>query len=148
MGKLTAYGIGALILFGLLGTVFRTDEPTSPTSAAVTEEIAPSKGPIAKQLDLAYRWWTESDVLMHATFTITNKSSYSVKDIEITCKHFAESGTEIDSNTRTIYKLFPAHKAVAVRGFDMGFINSQATKSACSIEDFTIVNEPEQRDKN
>jgi len=46
--------------------------------------------------------------VMVADFTITNLSNYTVKDLDVTCTHYANSGTEIDSNSRTIYETVPA----------------------------------------
>jgi len=37
-------------------------------------------------------------------FTVRNPTKYRIKDLEITCIHYAPSGTEIDRNVRTIYE--------------------------------------------
>jgi len=37
-------------------------------------------------------------------FTVRNPTNYRIKDLEITCIHYAPSGTEIDRNVRTIYE--------------------------------------------
>ena len=141
MGKIVAYSFGGLMLFAFLLNTFHPDPQSSQAAASSTSEtVRPVKDQVTAQLNLSYRWWTEGEILMKATFTITNKSDYPVKDIEITCTHFAESGTRIDSNTRTIYKLFPPHRTVRVPDFDMGFIHSQARQSACNIEEFALAN--------
>ncbi len=61
------------------------------------------------------------------------------KDVTITCTHYAPSGTKIDSNTRTIYEIIPAGRALRVTNFDMGWIHSQASKSAASVDDFEVI---------
>ena len=77
--------------------------------------------------------------VMEADFAVTNNSNYAVKDIEINCEHFAKSGTNIDSNKRTIYDVVPAHSTKKFPHFNMGFIQSQAASSKCSITDLSVV---------
>ena len=76
---------------------------------------------------------------MTASFVIENTSASDIKDIEITCHHYAPSGTEIDSNTRTIYEIIPARHRLAVRNFNMGFIHSQVQHSEATITDYTVM---------
>jgi len=76
---------------------------------------------------------------MEADFTIQNPTQYMIKDMEITCTHFAKSGTEIDSNTRTIYDTVPAKGKKVIKNFTMGFIHIQASSSSCKIADLEIV---------
>ena len=54
------------------------------------------------------------------------------------CTHSAPSGTEIDSNTRTIYELVPAGSKKVVKDFNMGFIHSQAASTYCQIVDYAV----------
>jgi hypothetical protein len=75
---------------------------------------------------------------MVADFTVENNSSYNIKDLEITCHHFAKSGTQIDSNTRTIYDVVKAHSTKKFMKFNMGFIHSQAAQSSCAVKDLSI----------
>lgn len=76
---------------------------------------------------------------MVASFSFTNGSNHDVKDVEITCKHYAPSGTQIDENTRTIYEVFQAHKKKRIQEFEMGLIHSQAVRTNCKITDFTMI---------
>ena len=76
---------------------------------------------------------------MTGNFKVENPTEYAFKDFEITCNHFAASGTKIDSNTRTIYEVVPAHGKKSWNHFNMGFIHSQAKKSSCSITDLTPI---------
>jgi hypothetical protein len=73
---------------------------------------------------------------MIATFTLQNTNSFDVKDIEITCEQFGNSGTLIDRNVRTVYEIIKANGTKTVRDFNMGFVHAQATKSSCSITAF------------
>jgi len=76
--------------------------------------------------------------VMLADFTISNPSDYSIKDIEITCEHSAPSGTEIDSNTRTVYQTVPAKGKKVIRNFNMGWIHTQAARSSCKVVDLVV----------
>jgi hypothetical protein len=71
--------------------------------------------------------------VMEADFTISNGLPWPVKDIEILCEHDAPSGTTIDSNKRTLYERIGANDFKIITKFNMGFIHSQATRSACRI---------------
>lgn len=74
-----------------------------------------------------------------ANFTIKNPTERRYKDVEITCSHYSPSGTNIDSNTRTIYEVVEPKSTKKIRNFDMGFIHSQAVKTSCSITDLTLM---------
>lgn len=76
--------------------------------------------------------------VLEMDFTITNPTIYAVKDFQITCKHFAKSGTAIDSNTRTVYDVVPAKGKKKIRNFNMGFINSQTATSSCRIVNLVL----------
>jgi len=76
---------------------------------------------------------------MIANFTVHNPTQFRFKDFEIKCTHFAPSGTEIDSNTRTIYEIVNPNSTKTVTGMNMGFIQTQAARSSCQITDLTVV---------
>jgi hypothetical protein len=78
-------------------------------------------------------------LLMTADFTIKNDSSIDIRDITVTCTHYAKNGTKIDSNTRTIYDIIKAGKSKNFRKFIMGFIHSKANSSYCEITNLKIV---------
>ena len=75
-------------------------------------------------------------MLVDATFE--NKSNRVVKDIELTCDHFSNSGTKIDSNSRVIYEVINPGKSKNVHDFNMGFLHSQVSKTSCSITDLVV----------
>lgn len=138
-----------LLLLGLLAFIVaiivntssdrsRNQSPISPPAdtppPADPHDTAMSNTSITK-----FSWYKDAfDTIMKANFTIKNNGDVAVKDIEIKCVHSAPSGTVIDENTRTIYEIIPAHKTRTFRGFDMGFIHSQAASSSCHIEDLTL----------
>jgi uncharacterized OB-fold protein len=126
----------ALLVLAILRSAF--DHPnnngvSNPTVTEDPQEIALS------QIKLVYAWRKEGfGNIMHADFTIKNESNYNIKDFEITCRHFSRSGTQIDSNTRTIYDIVKAHSQKQFNDFDMGFIHSQVNTSTCTITDLKI----------
>jgi hypothetical protein len=74
--------------------------------------------------------------VMIGTFTLQNTNDFGVKDIVISCKHFAPSGTLIDSNTRTVYQAIKSKGSLTVKDFNMGLLHTQAAQSSCSVKDF------------
>ena len=79
------------------------------------------------------------DSVMLISTKIKNDGVQDVKDIEIECTHFSNSGTRIDSNKKVIYELVKAGKSVSIKDFGMGFIKSQASSTSCSITDLTVL---------
>ena len=117
---------------------FAGNSGTSPSASGVAR--APSPEEAAKDnVKLDYSWAKAGfDNIMEANFTITNSSQYEIRDIKITCTHYAKSGTRIDSNERTIYDVVPAKSTKEFPKFNMGFIHSQAEKTGCVISDLKI----------
>lgn len=111
----------------------------SSTSSSYQPEVVDQKSLTMSQVKLDFKWGTEAgSSIMVANFTVKNNSSNSIKDFEITCNHFAKSGTKIDSNVRTIYEVVKAHSTRKFPNFNMGFIHSQAASSNCEITDLKI----------
>jgi hypothetical protein len=98
------------------------------------------KDVLIRDVKLDCRWQKGGfDTVMIADFTITNPTQYRFKDFEVKCTHYAPSGTEIDSNTRTIYEIVEPHSTKFVNQMNMGFIHSQAAESACKLADLAVV---------
>jgi hypothetical protein len=113
-----------------------------PTPAPAPErEPEPDPKLIAMQnIDLKVSWSKGAfDTAMFIDATIHNGGKVNVKDIEITCQHYSNSGTNIDSNRKRIYEIVPAGKAKVFKHFAMGFMHNQATKSACEITDLAVM---------
>ena len=84
-------------------------------------------------------WHTDGfGTIMMLDATVKNSGARSVKDVKIKCDSFAKSGTKIDTNTKVVYDIFPANKTTKVKDFNMGFINSQAESSRCSVVDAAL----------
>lgn len=91
---------------------------------------------------LDFEWYKEGfGNVMEANFLISNESNHDIKDIEISCNHSGESGTKIDSNSRTIYEVIKSKQKKKVKKFNMGFIHSQAVKSSCKITNLELASQ-------
>jgi hypothetical protein len=134
------YSIGKLILFILFaGFIYKMiSSDINEMSSTVKSNKTPTQIAMSNTR-LDYTWNKVGfDNIMEADFTISNNSKYLIKDIEITCTHFAKSGTKIDSNERIIYDVVPAKGKKTFSKFNMGFIHSQAEKTNCVITDLNI----------
>jgi hypothetical protein len=80
----------------------------------------------------------ELGMVLYETFTVRNDGAAAVKDLKIKCENEAPSGTTLDSNTRTIYEIVPAHRSRTFANFNMGFVDPQTSRSGCQIEDLTL----------
>ena len=113
---------------------------TSISTQTTAPQVVNPKEQALSQIRIDVRWSTGGfGSVMLADFSVSNSSPYPVKDLEVTCTHFANSGTQIDSNTQTIYEVVPAKGKKVVRDFNMGFIHSQATSTSCKVTDLTIL---------
>jgi hypothetical protein len=129
-GKPVSAGMGCLIVGVVLlivgSLVSRTnDTPVAPPTPEATALSA---------LTLDFKWQVGGfGNVMLADFTVTNVGERGIKDFTIRCIHSAKSGTEIDRNTKVIYDVVPAKTTKKFKDVNMGFINSQAESSSCSI---------------
>ncbi len=119
------------------------DSSTRDTTSSVNTTEEPKlfhEAALANVKLVRYSWYTDELVpIMKANFTIRNNNEVPVKDLEVTCWHSAASGTLIDHNTRTIYEVIGSHATRSFRDFNMGFIHSQAARSACSVTDLALM---------
>ncbi len=106
--------------------------------AAVSDTGSPKTAALAR-VKLDYTWEKAGfDNVMIANFTVRNPTKYRIKDLEITCNHFAPSGTEIDKNVRTIYESVPPNGTRRFNKFNMGLILGQVKSSSCNITDLVV----------
>lgn len=83
---------------------------------------------------LSFTWKTASfGTVMVADFLITNYNRFPIKDITISCSHYGNSGTRLDTNEITIYEIFYAKRRKRVLNSNVGFIHPQTTKTTCKI---------------
>jgi len=68
-----------------------------------------------RQVKLDFSWSKGGfDNVMLADFVIKNPTLHRFKDIQITCMHYAPSGTLVDRNVRTIYEIVPKARLIAM----------------------------------
>lgn len=132
--------IGIIFLIGMVGNMIGGTNNSSTTSTTSSYSKPDPKSVVRSSLSLDFSWSKKGfDNIMAADFTIKNMSVHDIKDVEITCNHYSNSKTKIDSNTRTIYDVFNKNSSKKINDFDMGFIHSQAKSTSCEITDFTIM---------
>jgi hypothetical protein len=130
-------GLAVFVVLAFGSTDQNQNGSSSSQNSGSTQESP--KEIALRTASLDFKWSKQGfGNVMIADFTIQNPSTYPIKDIEITCSHFGKSGTEIDSNTRTIYDVVPAKGKKTIKNFNMGFIHTQAASSSCKIVDLVI----------
>jgi hypothetical protein len=116
---------------------------TSPSSGgdSTTSRAPDPKETALSNIELKNLSWQKAgfDNVMEVSVTFVNKGARDVKDIELKCEHFSNSGTRIDSNKKTIYEVVPAGKSKSIKNFNMGFIHSQAAKTSCFVSDVVLM---------
>ena len=129
----------ALMVFGAI--INNNSKSTTTTSSGGTASpVVDTKQLALSETTLTYHWHKGGfDDVMLADFVVKNNSAYSFKDFEIKCKHYAKSGTLIDSNDRTVYDIVSAHSVKKLPEFNMGLIRSQVATSSCEITDLTVI---------
>ncbi|MDD2581999.1 MAG: hypothetical protein PHR66_08405 [Desulfuromonadaceae bacterium] len=136
-------GCGGLILvfivLGIIGSMF-SQSPNSTSTSPSAPSATDIKNQVKEQVKIKKLNWNKSgfDNVMMVNATFDNKSNKDIKDIELTCDHFSNSGTKIDSNKRVIYEVVKAGKSKSIHDFNMGFIHSQAASTNCGISDLVV----------
>ena len=117
-----------LVALAFLGSF--NESANSPPRSAST-----NKAELKDRVTLEFSWSkTAFDSVMEADFAIQNNNAVDVKDVQIKCVHFAKSGTQMDSNERTIFEIIRSGERKVYPDFNMGFIHTQAVESNCRIE--------------
>lgn len=134
---------GIVFFFFIIVSVFNKPNNSNTTTSSLENQKNfedSLKDGVKKSLILDYTWHKEGfSNIMSADFTISNNSEYKIKDIEINCNHYGESGTRIDSNERKIYEIIDAKAKKSYFNFNMGFIHDQVSTTNCSIKDFAVI---------
>jgi hypothetical protein len=127
-----------LIAIGSLGRKQTSVEQGTSTTPPPAPLLTPKEEALG-QVKLDFEWSKGGfDNIMMVDFVITNPTAHRLKDITITCFLIAPSGTVIDNNVRTIYENVPPKGSKKISKFNMGFINSQATRSSCRVTDVKV----------
>lgn len=128
-----------LIVIGIIGS-FMSKNGDSPSSTPSVPSVADIEERVKAQVMIKNLEWYKGgfDSVMMVNATFENISDHDVQDIELTCDHFSNSGTKIDSSTKVIYEVVKAEKSKRVRKFNMGFIHSQAASTDCKITNLVV----------
>ena len=149
LGTMVGYGllIGA-VAFGFTACGNKEAKATVTPAAVVAPAVVTPKAepvvesPKAAPVELADGWeWTNpSDMFLKLqNVKIKNNTNQDIKDPEISCSAYGESGTRIDSNHREQFKIIKAGETITLGDVDMGFLRSQADKVGCRISNYKKV---------
>jgi hypothetical protein len=138
--KSDACMVGGASFTGLLLMSFLLPDSATratETGAGIVALAAPSATLDNIRIEQVMWEKTGLDNVMIATFRIDNDNVIRIKNVEVTCRHSTDSGTFIDSNTRTVHEIIEPRSSFYVHGMTMGLIHSQATSTQCKATDFT-----------
>jgi hypothetical protein len=134
--------VAVFLLLACLGSMtgLAASGSDSASSASTPTPSSDPKDVLLHDVKLDFTWQKGGfENVMVADFTVENPTQYRFKDFEIKCTHSAPSGTVIDSNTKTVYQTVEPTSSKVVKDMNMGFINSQATRSKCQIIDLVVL---------
>lgn len=129
--------LGLMVVGAIIGgTVASCENNSAKTVTKAQPKPQAAKVEVAAvELTKGWGWTIQHDIILELTdVKIKNNTSADIKDVEIYCVAFAESGTRIDSNSRTQYKVIRAGQTLDLGTINMGFLHSQAYKQNCSIK--------------
>ncbi len=132
--------IVSLIIVNALSSIFSAQ---TDRSAGIDQKAGNtvSQTPTEKaknDVKLEYHWTKGGfGSVMEADFKIVNDSGIGIRDIEIQCDHFGNSGTKVDSNNRTIYEIVGPKTSRTFNNFNMGFVHTQAATTNCFVKTFS-----------
>jgi len=127
-----------VVAAGVLMSPDSGDQPARPN--AVAKPRVPTAYDLAKR-DTTLNYQARKAGLgnvLEVDFTVTNASVVTIKDIAVTCIMYAKSGTQVDTNRRTIYDTIQPGTTKRFPKFNMGFMHDQANSSSCYIADLVV----------
>jgi hypothetical protein len=137
-----------IVLFVIVWIAAESISPNHPAPVASGSSSSPAPSPsnesreeqALRNVHITKFSWEKGgfDNVMIANFTIRNDNDFPVKDIGIKCTHEGKSGTEIDSNSRTIYEVIKPKSKKSFHDFNMGLIHQQAARSGCQVVTLAI----------
>ena len=139
-----AIGVAALLLSSRDSGSSPASQIAAVNAARASLEAAhpapPDPTQIAlKEVKLDFDWDKVGfENVLELNVRITNPTARAIKDVQITCDGYAESGTKIDHNVRTLYVQVPAKGKKSVEKFNMGFLNTQVKRVGCAIVNLTV----------
>lgn len=135
-----------LLIFTVIGVLFQISDSFNKYENEVSfdknSEIALYKQyekEVFDNIDLESNIELKSYILAVGSFTIHNKSTHIIKDIEVSCSYYARSGTKIDVVKKTIYDIVNKESSETFKNVNMGFMNENAYNYVCKVNRFKII---------
>lgn len=99
------------------------------------DKLAEYKRDVSHRLEIQKTSWTNGGFGSVAvmTFTIKNLAEFPIRDISLSCSFSAPSGTTLGTASHTIFDTIKSKSTRTFKDVNVGFINSQASSSGCSI---------------
>lgn len=118
----------------------RTSTPPNGVSVpAAPRDTSRDREVVLKNIVLDHTWTLGGfNTVAVVDFKIKNNNSFAVKDLIASCDAHSKSQTRLGSNKKVIYDVFPAGKAVSIKEFGMGFVNSQTHYFDCQVIGYSI----------
>jgi hypothetical protein len=120
--------------------VARLQHPEGPPhpehEAASAAPEPPSVSDLVAKLKVARLDWHRGGfgtVAIIDRLVIENDNAIPVHDVQLSCVTRAPSGTDLDSLSPIIYRVFPAGKKTTATDLNLGLINQQAQSLWCSV---------------
>lgn len=130
-----AIAIMVLIILVVVGVMMEM-EKRPPPAAYVQPQETPNLPPAPEAaMGLKTVSWKRGgfNSVAIVTIKIINDNSRTIRDIDIKCQLYANSGTLIDIKTDTVYEAVMGKSSKTVKDFNLGFIDKQASSLSCSI---------------
>ena len=122
--------VAAVVISACTG---KKEEPKTAVNLTPPVVEAPKIVPVV--LVDGWGWTNPSEMLLQLqNVKIKNNTNQDIKDPEIACSAYGESGTRIDSNRREQFKIIKAGETLDLGTVDMGFLRSQANTVGCTIK--------------
>lgn len=131
----------AVVALVLVGVWFwgRSPAPSSQAMVYSPDELA-RKNP-AERIAIDALKWDRSGFgnVAVASFSIANSNKFSVKDVQVRCKFFAKSGTNIELKDKVVFLTVPAGGRVLVANLNIGFVDQQVDSGQCAATGASIL---------
>ncbi|MGA7810796.1 MAG: hypothetical protein WCB02_39975 [Bradyrhizobium sp.] len=115
-------------------TVNAPDSEDLPFDPATAEAIVPDPPAPLDKVMISSQSWHRGGLGSNAlvTFTLRNRNSYAVKDIEITCAFARRDGSHLTDRTRVVPDTVNMKSRRTFVRMHIGFVNVNASRAKCS----------------
>lgn len=141
--------IYSILIFLCIGCNKKNDQNITPKneSATIAKQIVEDSASLkqkeieeqilnaSKYLVIKNDFWRTDEyyILGKLDISIQNKSEIDYRDVVILIKYYAESGTFLSKQTKTLYKIFPKGKTVTLEDVNTGSAIEDAYFGVVSI---------------